>query len=151
MALAELGIPATIYAGGIASPGGLPASITWPTRSLDFSVDLAPPGSVPLLIHHGGLGSAQAALLAGVPQLALPVGLEQHITGRLLTEAAIGGFISAARGTLDRGRIARAVLRLRDDPALRDHARRIALGIGQPTPDITLDTIVRCCCHLAGS
>src|SRR5262249_6147878 len=33
-----------------------------------------------LLIHHGGLGTAYAGLLAGVPQLVLPFNLEHGIT-----------------------------------------------------------------------
>ena len=42
-----------------------------------------------LLIHHGGLGTAYAGLLAGVPQLVLPFNLEHSITAAGLEQFGV--------------------------------------------------------------
>ena len=42
-----------------------------------------------LLIHHGGLGTAYAGLLAGVPQLVLPSNLEHSITAAGLEQFGV--------------------------------------------------------------
>jgi len=39
-----------------------------------------------VLVHHGGLGTAYAGLMAGVPQIVLPVNLEHSITARGLDQ-----------------------------------------------------------------
>src|SRR5262249_19090883 len=43
-----------------------------------------------LLIHHGGLATAYAGLLAGVPQLVLPFNLEHSITAAGLEQFGVG-------------------------------------------------------------
>lgn len=43
-----------------------------------------------LLVHHAGLGTAYAGLLAGVPQLVLPLNLEHAITARGLERFGTG-------------------------------------------------------------
>jgi rhamnosyltransferase subunit B len=39
-----------------------------------------------IIIHHAGLGTSYAALVSGVPQLVMPVQLEQHLTACALEE-----------------------------------------------------------------
>jgi len=56
-----------------------------------------------LLLHHGGLGTAYAGLLAGVPQLVLPINLEHSITAAGLEQFGVGKSCAAtaAAGATD--------------------------------------------------
>ena len=73
-----------------------------------------------LLIHHGGLGTAYAGLMAGVPQIVLPVNLEHSITARGLDE-----FKTAVRVETTPPPLAQA-LRGLIEATLRDSARKEA-------------------------
>jgi UDP:flavonoid glycosyltransferase YjiC (YdhE family) len=70
-----------------------------------------------VVVHHGGAGCLMTALAAGVPQLALPFGLEQEMIARRLADAGAGRVIpgSAADATA----IRTALRALLDDA---DHA-----------------------------
>ena len=59
-----------------------------------------------LLIHHGGLSTATAGLLAGTPQVLLPRHLEHHVTGYRLFKLGTGVNFTAT-ATLDRGSLRR--------------------------------------------
>ncbi|MCD0485145.1 protein IroB, partial [Streptacidiphilus sp. ASG 303] len=43
-----------------------------------------------LVVHHGGAGCTMTALAAGVPQLAISNGLDQHVNARRVTAAGAG-------------------------------------------------------------
>jgi UDP:flavonoid glycosyltransferase YjiC (YdhE family) len=45
---------------------------------------------VSAVIHHGSLSTAEAALAAGRPQVALPRHLEQELTARALADLGVG-------------------------------------------------------------
>jgi rhamnosyltransferase subunit B len=79
-ALGSVGLPTEVYlGGGRVETLDAPPNIAFRSESIDYALVLP---EIKLLVHHGGLGTASAALLAGVPQLCLPIGLEQLITSR---------------------------------------------------------------------
>ncbi len=67
-----------------------------------------------LVIHHGGLSTAVAAVMAGTPQLILPWNLEQLVTARAVEATGAAAIVPAERATAnrtvvrDRGRAAKA-------------------------------------------
>lgn len=79
-----------------------------------------------LVIHHGGIATAETALAMGVPQLVLSRHLEQHLNGRALEAARVG---RALRGPLDAARIGAAITVLRSDEAIAARAARIAAAL----------------------
>src|SRR2546430_12968791 len=86
-----------------------------------------------VVVHHGGAGCLMTALAAGVPQLALPFGLEQEMIARRLAEAGAGRVIRGSAADVDGIRTAlRALL---DDP---DHALAVrslaAQNAAAPSP-----------------
>ena len=52
-----------------------------------------------VIIHHGGLGTATAALMAATPQLCLPLNLEHHITTRGV--ASLGAGVDGSNRPID--------------------------------------------------
>ena len=85
-ALGTLGCSCAIYIGGARARDVAEKCAT------NIHIYSTPPdlGSIlpetSVLIHHAGLGTAYAGLMAGVPQLVFPVGLEQLITARGLAQ-----------------------------------------------------------------
>jgi len=73
-----------------------------------------------LVVSHGGLGLACAALCAGLPQVAMPFDLEKRLTGDALEEAGLGRSI-AFRG-IDRGALAALLQESFADDALAGRA-----------------------------
>ena len=79
-ALNDLKLPSEIYVSGITAQT-LAKRCHQAVRIHGKPADLAHVlPNTSLLIHHGGLGTAYAGLLAGVPQLVLPFNLEHSIT-----------------------------------------------------------------------
>ena len=85
-ALRALDCPSAVYVGGV-RPGSLAdkwaANLSVYTTPADLR-SILPETSA--LVHHGGLGTTYAGLMAGVPQVVLPVNLEQLITARGLNQ-----------------------------------------------------------------
>jgi len=76
-----------------------------------------------LVVAHGGLGTATAALLAGRPQLALVTQMEQHMVGRRIEAAGVGLVVLPGAAAPDW----RALLqRLWREPRFAESARRVA-------------------------
>lgn len=117
-ALNRGGRRATLYVDG-ADPSGLAARcaplVGVHRRPADFAAVL--PGTRGML-HHGGLGTASAGLMAGVPQIVCPLNLEHALTARGLeafgaaitlpsapTPAALAGALARV---LDEGEFAAA-------------------------------------------
>ena len=79
-ALNDLKVPSGIYVSGMTAQV-LAKRCRQTVRIHGKPADLAHVlPNTSLLIHHGGLGTAYAGLLAGVPQLVLPFNLEHSIT-----------------------------------------------------------------------
>ena len=81
-----------------------------------------------LLIHHGGLGTAYAGLLAGVPQLVLPFNLEHSITAAGLEQFGVGKSrpASAAAGAPD---VRDLICSLLEDGILQEAALKAARNL----------------------
>ncbi|MFJ5233533.1 nucleotide disphospho-sugar-binding domain-containing protein [Kitasatospora sp. NPDC088391] len=86
-----------------------------------------------LVVHHGGAGCVMTALAAGIPQLALPNGLDQHLNADRIAAAGIGlGLPNATAGVTE---IRAAAERLLRDPAHRAAAERLrAENEARPAP-----------------
>ena len=74
----------------------------------------------PLLIHHGGIGAAEAALALGTPQVILARHLE-HVSNGLAVERrlGVGRVMSAGHASRDPRRAGAAIRDASDDPELR--------------------------------
>ncbi|MFS8103884.1 DUF1205 domain-containing protein [Lentzea alba] len=107
----------------ISSLGGLPSNVTacgWmPWDALVRTSDA--------VIHHGGAGTALAALACGVPQLVLPDGSDRFAAAEAVDRRGAG--ISASGADVD----ASLILRLLADAGLREAAGEVAVEIaGMP-------------------
>ena len=67
-------------------------------------------------VTHAGMGSLTEALYFGVPMVAVPQGVDQHLNGARLTELAMGEHLPADEVTADRLRA--AVLHVSSDPVI---------------------------------
>lgn len=77
-----------------------------------------------LIVHHGGMGTTHAAVIHGVPQIAVPHAADQRGNARRIAQAKVGLNLTAhdvRQGMLFEG--ARAVVR---DPAVAENARALA-------------------------
>ena len=77
-----------------------------------------------LIVHHGGMGTTHAAVIHGVPQIAVPHAADQRGNARRIAQAKVGLNLTAhdvRQGMLFEG--ARAVVR---DPVVAENARALA-------------------------
>ncbi|MGL4729074.1 MAG: nucleotide disphospho-sugar-binding domain-containing protein [Bosea sp. (in: a-proteobacteria)] len=113
-------------------------------RDTGFSgADLAARAS--LFINHGGLGSVQLGLFAGVPQLLLPCDGEKRTHARILLKLGVALSIEAKDANTQT--IAEAVHQIRDTPAMAQRARELARSLatlysGRPVEDIRAEAIL---------
>jgi len=114
-------------------------------RPQDFATVLP---SVRLVVHHGGLSTAVAALLAGTPQFVLPWNLEHAVTARRLEET--GGTVGLAAGREDETSLRNAVTRLSADDNLAARAMAAADSVDLGDPDAGIDRVVSRIKALAG-
>ena len=143
-ALATLPVQSAVYVGGadparIAEKCGPGVSVY--TAPADFR-SVLPHTSA--LVHHGGLGTAYAGLMAGVPQIVLPVNLEHLITARGLDQFQVAVRIPtspppSAPALAD---LIEATLR---DPARAEASRRAATDLRSRRDNRSLDAIVAAC------
>lgn len=117
----------------ISELGALPANVRptgWvPWHRLLLSCDAA--------VHHGGSGTALAALAAGVPQLVLPDGSDRFITAEAVDTRGAGVRAVAEEVCPE------LLRRLLADPALASAAREVRAEIAaMPTPSEVIDTLV---------
>lgn len=97
--------------------GGQPVGVPLPASMM--AVPYAPHALVmpraALVVHHGGIGTAAQALLAGKPQLIVPFGMDQPDNARRCRALGVAGVLPRSRATPDR--LAGALARVLDDPA----------------------------------
>ena len=73
-----------------------PAKMVAELRAVGVEVDDAPPplneavSEAAVVIHHGGVATAEAAVTGGRPQVVLPIHLEQFLTARTIVDLGIG-------------------------------------------------------------
>lgn len=75
------------------------------------------------IVHHGGAGTTAASTRAGVPQVVVPHMVDQFMMGHYVRTAGIG--LALSREHLGVERLASALVRLREDSALRERAARV--------------------------
>jgi UDP:flavonoid glycosyltransferase YjiC (YdhE family) len=98
-------------------PGRLPSSIHW-IDSIPFGRLFPRAAGV---IHHGGIGTSSQALLAGVPQLVMPMAFDQHDNADRLQRLGVARTLAPARF---RGpRVARMLQELHNSPEVLANCR----------------------------
>jgi UDP:flavonoid glycosyltransferase YjiC (YdhE family) len=79
-------------------------------------------------VHHGGIGSTSQAMLAGIPQVLMPLAHDQFDNGVRVKKLGVGDSIPAPRFTA--ARLTAALRKLLDSPpvasACREVSRRLA-------------------------
>ena len=104
-----------------------------------------------VLIHHGGLATASAGLMAGTPQLALPLQLEHIITATAVCRAGAGIAIGGASRP-DAAQLGAAIEAIRREPAYADAAAAAATRLAlEARPEAVLDIVAACERHIAGA
>ena len=98
-----------------------------------------------VVIHHGSLGAAEAALAAGRPQLSLPRHMEHEYTGRALEDLGVGLSLT---GRLSLQDVEHALSRLLTEPAFAARAMALAHEVRARLPGECLTAIVDCCLRL---
>jgi sterol 3beta-glucosyltransferase len=73
------------------------------------------------MVHHGGSGSAAAALRSGVPSFAVPFGYEQGLWGRQIAKLGVG-IDPITPDKLSVSRLATAICRITEDTTIRRRA-----------------------------
>jgi UDP:flavonoid glycosyltransferase YjiC (YdhE family) len=92
------------------------------------------------VVHHGGAGCAMTAVAAGVPQLAVPTGLDQFVIARRLVTAGIAAAVPNAE--LTPARVADAITSLLTQPSYRQRATLMRDRIGSlPSPAQLVTTV----------
>ncbi|MFB9925556.1 nucleotide disphospho-sugar-binding domain-containing protein [Amycolatopsis halotolerans] len=130
-ALAETGAEVLVAANAadLAELGPLPPGVR-PMENVPLHLVLP---RCDLLVHHGGAGSVMTALATGVPQLAIPHGLDQHVIARRVEAAGVGRNIAAYEA--NENDIGKAALEILADPAyLRNAAEASRQLRERPAP-----------------
>jgi rhamnosyltransferase subunit B len=97
-----------------------------------------------VLIHHAGLGTAYAGLMAGVPQLVFPVGLEQLITARGLAQFKVTVPVRATPPP--EARVLRGIIEVTlSDSARRASSLSAARGLQARRDKHSLDRVAAAC------
>ena len=118
-----------------------------PASPAGYAADLSQAvAAARLVVHHGGLGTAQAALLAGTPQLILPTHLEDHITARALTRLGVAVALSAT-GPTSPEQITQALRVLRAEPVATAALSAARAARSMLDGGDTLDAIMAACPH----
>ncbi len=85
-------------------------------------------GQMALVVHHGGAGTAAAALRAGVPQLVVPFSADQPFWADRVHRAGVGGR-PVLRRHLRAETLAEAIALTVDNAAIQATARRLGAAI----------------------
>jgi UDP:flavonoid glycosyltransferase YjiC (YdhE family) len=139
-----------LVATGIAGEGYLPGV----DRAGDLRLHAHPPALAEALarcgvvVHHGGVGTAQAALTAGRPQLILPTQHEQFLNGMALHELGVAHCLAGNYPPADAGEALRELL---EDPRFAARARAVAARLRKEWPEGALPAIVSACRGHLGS
>lgn len=101
-----------------------------------------------LVIHHGGLSTAVAALMAGTPQLILPWNLEHLVTARAVEATGAAAIVPADR--TDAKSLVHAIRALVEDRGRAAKAETAAAGIDLGDPEDGVTAVVDAVRRLAG-
>ncbi|HYH19371.1 MAG TPA: nucleotide disphospho-sugar-binding domain-containing protein [Azospirillum sp.] len=143
-ALEAMGVACDVHIGG-ADPQAVarvaPPNATVHERPLPLESVLP---AAAALIHHGGLATAYAGLQAGVPQLVMPVNLEQSITARGLLRSG-SAVLLPGRGTVPPETIRESLERLMGDAVIGAAAQAAARSAAARPRQDTLDQVTAVC------
>lgn len=95
-----------------------------------------------VILHHGGIGTTETALVAGRPQIILPRYYEQELTARAIESMGVG---ASPSGRLNGDQFTQMVLRLLHEPKYHAAAQEVARDILKRGPWQALAQIVECC------
>lgn len=101
----------------------LPASLPPGVMHVDYAPFSRLLPRLAAFVHHGGIGTTSQALRAGVPQLVRPMGYDQFDNASYVRELGAGRVVSDGAGAW---RLARALRRVLEDPAMRASCARVA-------------------------
>ncbi|MCW5593217.1 MAG: hypothetical protein KIS74_14040 [Burkholderiales bacterium] len=104
--------------------------------------------SRPAVVSYGGHGLGLTALLAGCPQLLLPVNGEQHSTAKRLADIGVGVCVGQEES---RSRLAAGLSRVLDDEKIAASARAESEALRDFRPDQALETAIDSCCLAAAT
>lgn len=107
-------------AGGVR---GLPATqivVDWASHAALFP-------QAALVVHQCGMGTAAQALIAGVPQLAVPFANDQPDNAARLVRLGVAQMLQPGR--ISERKMAEVLQRLSNDPVFARHAHRVAAGL----------------------
>ncbi|WPZ35632.1 hypothetical protein T8K17_05690 [Thalassobaculum sp. OXR-137] len=112
----------------------------------DFATALP---SVRLIVHHGGLSTAVAALLAGTPQFILPWNLEHSVTARGV--AATGGTVVLSKDHENETSLRNAISNLASDDGIAEKALAAAGSVDLGDPEASIQKMLGRVKALAGA
>jgi len=147
-ALAEAGAAGEAYVAGLppsAARDFAGAGLVMHAEPQDFAAVMP---AARLVIHHGGLSTAVAALMAATPQLILPWNLEHLVTARAVE--ATGAAAVAPADRIDVKRIAGAIRALLDDRSRAVRAAAAASRVNLGDPEAGVAAVVEEVRRLAG-
>lgn len=102
-----------------------------------------------LVIHHGGLSTAVAAVMAGTPQLILPWNLEHLVTARAIEATGAAAIVPGDR--MDAKSLAHAIRRLVGDRERAASAEAAAAAIDLGDPEDGVSAVVETVRRLAAT
>lgn len=141
------GLPGRVYLRGGEAPALVideSAGLRPLSRPLPIDGALA---SATVVVHHGGLNTAQRAALAGRPQLILSCYLEQALTGAALESLGIGRLLRSAQHAPER--IGTALRALAADAGAASQARTTGAALREQYPRGALPDVIEACSCLA--
>jgi MGT family glycosyltransferase len=77
-----------------------------------------------LIVHHGGMGTTHAAVIHGIPQIAVPHAADQRGNARRVAQAKVG--LNLTAHDVRNGALLEGTQALTRDAAVRDNARQLA-------------------------
>lgn len=104
--------------------------------------------SRPAVVSYGGHSLGISALLAGCPQLLLPVHGEQRYTARLLADIGVGVCVGREE---PRSRVAAGLARVLDDEKIAESARSESDALRPYLPERALEKALDACCLAAAT
>jgi UDP:flavonoid glycosyltransferase YjiC (YdhE family) len=104
--------------------------------------------SHPAVVSYGGHGLGLTALMAGCPQLLLPVNGEQQSTAKRLAELGVGICVGHAE---PKSKVVAGLARVMEDEKIAASARSKAEALREFSPDRALDSAIDACCLAAAA
>jgi hypothetical protein len=144
--IARSGLPASVFVRNAS------AELTRQLTGLGMHVHAKPPSldrvlaQASLVVHHGGLGTAETALALGRPQFLLPRHLEQLLNTEALMRLGVAQYLTNAT-PLEQS--CGTMAAIATEPDLQTRAQSIADALQRRRPWTSLDRIENACTNLS--